>query len=80
MLIVSPKKVVGRGGGNQDVEGDLLTFGHLILDDALGYPYYRLISVEWVPSLKIKKVLGFPTSNVQRPTSNVQRLIDVLMA
>ena len=27
MLIVSPKKVVGWRGGNQNVEGDLLTFG-----------------------------------------------------
>ena len=27
MFIVSPKKVVGCRGGNQNVEGDLLTFG-----------------------------------------------------
>ena len=27
MVIVSPKRVVGCKGGNQNVEGDLLTFG-----------------------------------------------------
>ena len=32
-------------GGNRYVEGDLLTFGYLMLDDALGFPYYRLINV-----------------------------------
>jgi hypothetical protein len=45
MLIVSPKKVVGWRGGNQNVEGDLLTIGYLMLNDSLGYPYYRLINV-----------------------------------
>ena len=32
------------GGGNPNVEGDLLTFGCLMLDDALGYPYIRLFN------------------------------------
>ena len=36
---------VGWGGGNRYVEGDLLTFGYLMLNDSLGYPYYRLINV-----------------------------------
>ena len=36
---------VGCRGGNRYVEGDLLTFGYLMLDDALGFPYYRLINV-----------------------------------
>ena len=40
-----PKKVVGCRGGNQKVEGGLLTFGHLMLDDSLGFPYYRLINI-----------------------------------
>ena len=30
---------VGCRGGNRYVEGDLLTFGYLMLYDALGYPY-----------------------------------------
>ena len=34
-FIVSPKKVVGCRGGNQNVEWDSLTFGELILDDSL---------------------------------------------
>ena len=33
---------VGWGGGNRYVEGDLLTFGYLMLNDSLGYPYFRL--------------------------------------
>ena len=33
-------------GGNRYVEGDLFTFRYLVLDDAFGYPYYRLINVE----------------------------------
>ena len=45
MLIVSPKTVVGCRGGNLYVEGDLFTFGYLILDDALGYPYYWLFNI-----------------------------------
>ena len=50
---------VGCRGGNRYVEGDLFTFGYLMLDDALpsltigslmlddslGVPYYRLINV-----------------------------------
>ena len=32
-------------GGNRYVEGDLLTFGSLMSDDSLGFPYYRLINV-----------------------------------
>ena len=36
---------VGCRGGNRYVEGDLLTFGYLMLDDSLGYPYYRLFNV-----------------------------------
>ena len=36
---------VGWGGGNRYVEGDLLTFGYLMLNDSLGYPYYRLINI-----------------------------------
>ena len=54
MLIVSPKRVVGWRGGNQNVEGDLLTFGYLMLDDSLGYPYFRLFNVgrfPWIPLL-----------------------------
>ena len=35
---------VGWGGGNRYVEGDLLTFGYLILNDSLGYPYFRLFN------------------------------------
>ena len=35
---------VGWGGGNRYVEGDLLTFGYLMLYDALGYPYFRLFN------------------------------------
>ena len=31
-------------GGNRYVEGDLLTFGYLMLDDSLGYPYFRLFN------------------------------------
>ena len=41
-----PKSCLGlanAGGGNRYVEGDLLTFGYLMLDDALPFPYYRLI-------------------------------------
>ena len=44
MLIVSPKKVVGWGGGNQNVEGNLLTFGYLMLGDSFGYLYFRLFN------------------------------------
>ena len=36
---------VGCRGGNRYVEGDVLTFGKLMLDDALGYLYYRLFKV-----------------------------------
>ena len=36
---------VGCKGGNQNVERDLLTFGELILNDSLGFPYYRLINI-----------------------------------
>ena len=36
---------VGCSGGNRYVEGDLLTIGYLMLDDALGYPYYRLTNI-----------------------------------
>ncbi len=36
---------VGCRGGNRYVEGDLLTFGYLMLNDSLGYPYYRLFNV-----------------------------------
>ena len=32
---VSPKKVGGCRGGDQNVEGDLLTIGYLMLDDSL---------------------------------------------
>ena len=35
---------VGWGGGNRYVEGDLLTFGYLMLNDSLGYPYFRLFN------------------------------------
>ena len=34
------------GGGNQNVEGDLLTFGYLMLDDSLP-SHYRLFNVGW---------------------------------
>ena len=44
MFIVSPKRVVGWGGGNQNVEGDLLTIGYLMLDDSLP-SHYRLFNV-----------------------------------
>ena len=37
---------------------DLLTFGYLMLDDALGYPYYRLFNVR-------------PTTNNQQPHSHI---------
>ena len=33
--LVSHKKVVGCEGGNENVEGDLLTSGELMLDDSL---------------------------------------------
>ena len=33
-----------QGGGNRYVEGDLFTFGYLMLDDALGYPYFPLFN------------------------------------
>ena len=36
---------VGCRGGNRYVEGESLTFGYLMLDDSLGYPYYRLFNV-----------------------------------
>ena len=36
---------VGCRGGNRYVEGDLLTFGYLMLDDSLGFPDYRLLNV-----------------------------------
>ena len=36
---------VGCRGGNQNVEGGLLTFGLLMLDDSFGFPYYRLINI-----------------------------------
>ena len=26
------------------IKGDLLTFGYLMLDDSLGYPYFRLFN------------------------------------
>ena len=35
---------VGCRGGNRYVEGELLTFGYLVLDDSLGYPYFRLFN------------------------------------
>ena len=35
---------VGCRGGNRYVEGDLLTFGYLMLDGSLGYPYFRLFN------------------------------------
>ena len=37
---------------------DSLTIGYWILNDSLGFPYYRLINIWWFPSflyLKIKK-------------------------
>ena len=37
--------VVGWGDGNQNVEGDLLTIGYLMLDDYLP-SQYRLFNVE----------------------------------
>ena len=40
---------VGCRVGNRYVEGDLLVFGELMLDDSLGYPYYRLFHVRWFP-------------------------------
>ena len=40
-----PTTPVGCRGGNQYVERDLLTFGYLMLNDALGFPYYRLINI-----------------------------------
>ena len=46
--------LVGCRGGNRYVEGDLLTFGYLMLDDSLGYYYYRLFNVgqfPWIPLL-----------------------------
>ena len=43
----------GCRGGNRYVEGDLLTFGYLMLDDSLGFHYYRLISVEWFPGIPL---------------------------
>ena len=54
MFIVSPKKVVGCRGGNRYVEGDLLTFGYLMLNDSLpsltiGY----LMLHDTLPSLTI---------------------------
>ena len=41
-------------GGNRYVDGDLLTFGYLVLDDSLGVHYYRLFNVKsfpWIPLL-----------------------------
>ena len=35
---------VGCRGGNRYVEGDLLTFGYLMLNDSLGDPYFRLFN------------------------------------
>ena len=34
----------GWGGGNRYVEGEPRIFGYLMLDDALGYPYFRLFN------------------------------------
>ena len=34
---------------------DNFTIGYLILDDSLGYHYYRLFNVRWFPFLRIKK-------------------------
>ena len=56
--------LVGCRGGNRYVEGDLLTFGCLMLDDALGYPYYRLFNVR--PTTSNQQ----PTTNNQQPTTN----------
>ena len=58
--------MVGCRDGNRYVEGDLLTFGYLMLDDALrsltignlmlddslGVPYYRLINIFLIPFLE----------------------------
>ena len=44
-FILSPKKVVGCRGGNQNVEGDPFTFGSLMFDDSLGFLYYRLFNI-----------------------------------
>ena len=32
-------------GVNRCVEWDLVTFGYLLLDDPIGFPYYRLFNV-----------------------------------
>jgi hypothetical protein len=37
--------VVGWGDGNQNVEGDLLTIGYLMLDDYLP-SHYRLLNIK----------------------------------
>ena len=62
MLIVSPKKVVGWGGGNQNVEGDLLAIGYLMLDDYLPF-HDRLFHVgrlPWIPLLSANSYLMIP--------------------
>ena len=38
-----------------------VTIGYLILDDSLPSPYYRLITVIWLPFLKIEKFRDTPT-------------------
>ena len=53
-------------GGNRYVEGESLIFGYLMLNDALGYPYYRLINIG-------------PTNN-QQPTTNNQQPTTLLSA
>ena len=50
-------KVVGCRGGNRYVEKEPLTFGELILDDSLGFPYYRLIDVGWFPSFTYYRLI-----------------------
>ena len=50
---------VGCRGGNRYVEGDLLIVGYLVLDDSLGFPYYRLFNVRcflWIPLFKNRQI------------------------
>ena len=66
---------VGCRGGNRYVEGDLLTFGYLMLDDSLGYLYFRLFNVDDSLGFPFYRLINVrptqPTTNNQQPTSHI---------
>ena len=65
-------------GGNRYVEGNLLTFGYLVLDDSLDWKYYRLFNVRWYPSFPYHRLINdrwFPFLKIKNrgPSLKIRR-------